>query len=269
MISFAGFKKEVWAHYWAHTRAMPWRTNHSPYFVVVSELMLQQTQVPRVLVLFPKFIKKFPSFAVLARAPRARVLRAWQGLGYNRRALYLHEIARKIAREYGGVLPRDTEALKIFPGIGHNTAGSICAFAFNMPVVFVETNIRTVFLHHFFKNKNVVSDADILRLVKKTLDVKNPREWYWALMDYGAYIKRTYGNPNARSKHYVKQSKFEGSNRQLRGKILKILLAHPRGITQKKLILELGADRQKLQKPLSQLLREDMIIYKKGRYSIA
>ncbi len=269
MITLTEFKKEIWKYYRTHKRVMPWRSHFSPYWVVVSELMLQQTQVPRVMEIFPQFVRTFPSFASLARAPRAQVLRAWQGLGYNRRAVYLHQIAQRVVREHKGTVPRDLSILQTFPGIGPNTAASICAFAFNMPVVFIETNIRTVFLHYFFKNKSAVLDVDILPLVQKTLDVKNPREWYWALMDYGTYIKRVYGNPNIRSKHHTKQPPFQGSNRQLRGKVLKLLLEYPQGITEKRLTLMCECDSKKLQNALNQLVFEGLITRSRGKYLIA
>jgi len=185
---------------------------------------------------YHEFLKKFPTMRALARANRTDVLRAWQGLGYNRRAVWLHEIAKKLTgtHERGSTSLRSrlnlahfarTEELRKLKGIGSNTAASICAFAYNMPVIFIETNIRTVFLKYFFPYEKDVSDKDILKLIEKTLDKKNPRTWYWALMDLGSHIKRTEGNFNrTHSKHYAKQSKFEGSRRQLRGKILRDML---------------------------------------------
>ena len=220
------FRKIVWDYYKKHKRPMWWRSDTQPYYIVVSEIMLQQTQVDRVMDVFPLFIKKFPSLRSLARASRTEVLSAWQGLGYNRRAVYVHQIAKEIVRRYRGILPSSIEELEKLPGIGPNTAASIYVFAYNMPAVFIETNIRTVFLFHFFKNKKNVLDKDIVTLIEETLSPKDVREWYWALMDYGSYLKKIYGNQNRRSKHYVKQAKFEGSNRQLRGMIIKFLLKH-------------------------------------------
>lgn len=227
--------------YCDYGRVLPWRENTDPYWILVSEVMLQQTQVPRVLIQFPKFIQKFPTLAALAGAPTSRVLSAWQGLGYNRRALYLKRTAEIIVEHYGGELPCDIEILKRFPGIGPNTAASIVAFAYNMPYPFIETNIRTVFLHHFFPKQEHVSDAQLLPFIAQTLDKKNPRRWYWALMDYGTYLKKTQGNAARRSRHYTKQSKFEGSRRQLRGQILRLLLQHKKLTTKK--ILELTPSR--------------------------
>lgn len=186
-------------------------------------MMLQQTQVSRVIKRFACFTNRFPGFSELASASFGDVLAAWSGLGYNRRARYLHDAA-KIVSERSSGLPRDPEELRKLPGIGPNTAGSISAFAFNLPVVFIETNIRRVYLHHFFSDRSDVPDREILKMVEEHLDRENPREWYWALMDYGSALRRNgNGNANLRSRHYIKQSAFEQSDRQLRGRILRVL----------------------------------------------
>ena len=204
------FKEVVWNYYSEHKRMMPWRETSDPYHILVSEIMLQQTQVGRVLIMYPKFIKALPSFKHLVKAPLSRVLNVWQGMGYNRRAIALKKIAEKVMREYGGVLPRDVEILKTFSGIGKATAGSIGAFAFNMPTIFIETNIRRVFIYHFFPHKEKVSDEEILKYIATTVDTKNPREWYWALMDYGTHLGQVMkkNNPNKKIKEYHLQSKF-------------------------------------------------------------
>lgn len=221
------FQKLIWGYYRHHRRGMPWRDTPTPYNVVVSEVMLQQTQVSGVLIKFPEFLTIFPDFEALAAATPAAILKAWQGLGYNRRALFLQRLAWIVLRQYAGDLPRSTAELRQLPGIGPNTAGAIAAFAFNQPVVFIETNIRRVILHHFFTDSSEVSDADLLPVVDATLDRRNPRDWYYALMDYGAHLAHTIPNPNRRSKHYTRQSRFEGSDRQIRGAIIRILLEFP------------------------------------------
>jgi A/G-specific adenine glycosylase len=218
------FRQMVLLHYERYGRDMIWRNTTDPYQILVSEIMLQQTQVERVTAKFPEFIRVFPDFASLAAAPRARVLAVWQGLGYNRRAIALQKCAIRVMNEYNGILPADVDLLATFPGIGRATAASIAAFAFNMPVLFIETNIRRVFIHFFFTDTDAVSDAEILPLVKKALYRENPRVWYWALMDLGTALKKTVPNPNRRSVHYTKQSPFEGSDRKIRGIILKLLL---------------------------------------------
>ncbi len=203
---------------------MPWREDPNPYWVVVSEVMLQQTQVSRVQEKFPEFVGRFKDFLMLAQASPAEVITAWQGLGYNRRALNLHKLAKMVVEEYDGELPSDPTELIKLPGIGPGTAGSIAAFAYDQPVVFIETNIRRVFIHHFFSDQERIDDKQLLPLVKEALDRESPREWYYALMDYGTHLAKTVPNPNRRSKHHTIQSTFEGSDRQIRGAILRALV---------------------------------------------
>lgn len=220
------FQAVIKAYYKENKRAFPWRETYDPYHIVVSEIMLQQTQADRVVQKYLNFIASFPNIEALATAPLKSVLSAWIGLGYNRRALSLQLIAQQIMNDFGSIVPNDPNILVTFKGIGPNTAGSICAFAFNRPTVFIETNIRSVFIHLFFKDKEVVLDSEIMPLVDQTNDTQNPREWYYALMDYGVMLKRRFKNPSRKSKHHTKQSKFEGSDRQIRGRILKLLLEH-------------------------------------------
>lgn len=185
--------------------------------------MLQQTQVSRVEKKYPEFLRAFPTVKKLANAPTSEVLKVWQGMGYNRRALALKRAAEGIVVEHKGKIPSDPELLEALPGIGHYTARAVCAFAFNAPYVFIETNIRRVYIHHFFPRSKNVPDKKLLPLIEETLDRKNPREWYTALMDYGSTLPKTTLNPNRQSKHYIKQKPFRGSNREVRGKILKLL----------------------------------------------
>ncbi|MCR4438437.1 MAG: A/G-specific adenine glycosylase [bacterium] len=221
----ADFRQVILAYYRRHGRDLPWRRTTEPYHILVSEVMLQQTQVERVLRIYPEFISRFPSLRALAGATVAEVVAAWQGLGYNRRALALQRAAHLLVKEHGGTLPRDEALLATLPGIGPATAASICAFAFNMPTVFVETNIRTVFIHFFFPQEEKVPDAEILPLVAATLERGNPRLWYSALMDYGVMLKKRAGNLARRSASYRPQSGFAGSDRQVRGQMLRLLLA--------------------------------------------
>jgi A/G-specific adenine glycosylase len=197
---------------------LPWRLTTDPYEIMVSELMLQQTQVSRVIPKYHEFLKRFPTTQSLAAASLGDVLRAWQGLGYNRRAKFLWQAAQQI----GGKFPDTLEGLVALPGIGKNTAGAILAYAYNRPSVFVETNVRTVYIHHFFHDAGGVNDKEIEELVVQTI-TDNPRGFYWSLMDYGTYLKQTVGNKNTQSKHYAKQSPFEGSRRQVRGAVLRTL----------------------------------------------
>ena len=218
------FIKTVKQFYNQYKRDFAWRHEPDPYKIVVSEIMLQQTQTSRVLIKYPEFITVFPTIFDLASASTAQVLHAWNGLGYNRRGIFLHKLAQEVVAKYGGIVPETEAALIQLPGIGPGTAGSIVAFAFNKPSVFIETNIRSVFLHSFFPNQTNISDVQVMPLIEQTLDYTNPREWYYALMDYGVFLKQQFLNPSRKSKHHTKQSKFEGSNRQLRGAILRKLL---------------------------------------------
>jgi A/G-specific adenine glycosylase len=229
--------------------------------------MLQQTQVERVIVKYKKFISAFPDFRSLAKAPLSKVLSVWQGLGYNRRVIALHKTARHIAVEFNGRLPTSVDELMKLPGVGHATASAIATFAFNKQAIFIETNIRRVFIHFFFQDKTTINDKQILPLVEKTLDGKTPRSWYFALMDYGAMLKKHTPNPNRKSAHYRKQPPFSGSNRQVRGLILKTLVNEQKA-TELFIIRKLNFHPDSIRNNLHQL-RKEGFIQKKGRsYSI-
>lgn len=262
------FRQMVLRNYEKAGRKMAWRETTDPYRILVSEIMLQQTQVERVSVKFPVFIAAFPDFDSLALAPLATVLGVWQGLGYNRRAIALRRCAERVVEEFGGTLPADPEILATFPGIGQATASSICAFAFGMPVVFIETNIRRVFIHYFFPDRGDVNDKEILPLVELALFREDPRVWYWALMDVGTELKKTVTNPNHRSTHYAPQARFEGSDRQIRGEILKQLIGKS-PLSEKELIEAVGADPERAGKLIMVLHREGFLAEKNGMYSLA
>jgi A/G-specific adenine glycosylase len=222
------FQEIVWEYYREQGRNLPWRHSEpdgsfDPYKIMVSEIMLQQTQAARVIPKYQEFLTLFPTVQSLAAASLADVLKAWSGLGYNRRAKFLWQAVGQIKNTF----PDTLDDLVALPGVGVNTAGAILAYSFNQPVVFIETNIRSVYIHHFFEDRMDVHDTEILPIVKVTLDKEHPREWYWALMDYGVYIKNTVGNTSRNSKHYTKQSTFAGSKRQIRGQIIRLLTERP------------------------------------------
>ena len=264
----SNFQKIIWGYYKEHRRKFPWRNLSDSYHVFISEMMLQQTQVSRVCVKYSPFIKQFPNARVLARAPFSAVLSAWSGLGYNRRAQFLHETAKIIVKKYGGKFPRDIESLIALPGIGPGTAGAIFAFAYNKPVVFIETNIRSVFIYFFFKQKKSISDKEIISLIAQTLDQKSPRHWYCALMDYGVMLKEKYPNPSRKSAHYIKQPSFHGSRRQVRGEILKLLVMH-KSISAQKIKKQVHGDMRFVSDALQQLRHEGFIEIKKRKISLA
>lgn len=257
--SIPAFQRTVWGYYHHHRRPMPWRDDHSPYSVVVSEVMLQQTQVARVLQRYPLFVKAFPDFATLAAAPTVNLLAVWQGMGYNRRALNLQRLAQQVIKDHDGQLPPNPKQLLRLPGIGPGTAGAIAAFAFNQPVVFLETNIRRVIIHHFFSGQTDVPDTDLLPVVERSLDHTQPREWYYALMDYGAHLAKTVPNPNRRSKHYMVQPKFEGSDRQIRGAIVRLLLEFPVLTAQDVVNRFPGEPQERVIRILDQLTKEGFL----------
>jgi A/G-specific adenine glycosylase len=216
---------EYYGEYGRHD--LPWRKQQTPYRVCVSECMLQQTQANRVVDFFNRWMKAFPSWKALAEADQKEVLRLWKGLGYNSRALRLHTLAKEVRTQYAGRLPHDYNSLLKLPGIGPYTASAIRAFAFNLWTPMIETNIRRVYIHHFFKDSEAVDDSEILEYIEDMGPVPEPREWYEALMDYGAQLpKIVKHNPNVKSKQYTKQSTFKGSDRQIRGIILSLLLEH-------------------------------------------
>lgn len=257
------FQNTVWDYYRVNKRDLPWRKTKNPYHIFISEVMLQQTQVGSVIPKYIDFIKKFPTFEKLAKSPFSEILSIWKGLGYNRRALYLLNSSITICSTYEGRVPKSVEALDLLPGIGSATANSIYVFVFNEPKVFIETNIRRVFIHHFFKGKKDVDDKLIYPLVLLSLSSDRPRDWYYALMDYGTYLGKAFPNPNRQSKHYTTQSKFRGSSRQVRGEILSILLKE-KNLSLKTLENLITGNRDFFKKALEELVKEKLVKVEKG-----
>ncbi|MDB5254317.1 MAG: endonuclease family protein [Parcubacteria group bacterium] len=242
-------------------RHLPWRKTRNPYNILVSEVMLQQTQADRVIPKYVAFMKKFPTVKALASSENKDLLKEWQGLGYNRRALNLKRAAESILTNHKGRFPKTHEDLVELPGVGPATAGDIMAFAYNKPAIVIETNIRTVFIHHYFLGKEKVSDKQIIELVEATLPENEIQDWYYALMDYGTYLKKTLGNNIHRSAHYKKQSPFKGSNRELRSQILKLILEKPR--TKAELLKLFDSS---VEKNLIALEKEGLIRKKGGKF---
>ncbi len=281
------FKKLVWDFYADNQRnALPWRKKITPYKVWVSEIMLQQTQVDRVVNFFNAWMKWFPTIGDLAKAPQTDVLRLWKGLGYNSRALRMKKAAEVVVKEYGGKFPKKFDDILSLPGIGPYTAGAITAFAYNEPVSFIETNIRRVYLHHFFQHPQpplkegtfgtpsfregqggvLIHDKEIMSIIEETLDHEHPREWYWALMDYGSHLGKTIPNPNRKSRHYTKQSTFKGSDRQMRGRILAVLLENKKISleTLREKLADLTIDVDRIEQIVSAMETEGFLEIKKG-----
>jgi A/G-specific adenine glycosylase len=260
------FQQLIWDYYKDHGRLFPWRQTDDPYHILVSEIMLQQTQTSRVIKKYEFFISTFPDFKTLAESPLIDVLRAWQGLGYNRRAVALHKIAQIVVADYKGELPSSEKALIQLPGIGPYTVSAIKAIAFNQPAVLIETNIRTVYIFFFFPNQETVTDKEIIPLVTATLDITNPREWYYALFDYGAMLKRRV-KLNERSAHFHQQSVFKGSNREMRSNILRrLLLESP--LSMEKLIEEIQGNSTQIKSNVEQLWKEGFLSVNSNMISI-
>lgn len=263
-VSLPHFQKIILANYDAHGRRLPWRISPTPYHVVISEVMLQQTQVDRVVPKYKAFIKQFPSFRALHAAPLARVLKAWSGLGYNRRALLLKKLAEEVVKKYKGKLPNDLEKLDDLPGIGPGSAAAIVTYAYNGVAPFIETNVRAVYIHFFFPKKKKVRDAALWPIVVKTVDRRDSRRWFNALMDYGVLLKKEFKNPARRSAHHAKQSRFAGSNRQVRGAILK-LLAATNNLPVRYLLQAIPREEKIILKNIAELEKEGFLKQTRGR----
>lgn len=267
---YSDFYSQLWEYYDQYGRHdLLWRQPDAggyfdPYKIMVSEIMLQQTQVTRVTPKYQLFIANYPTIQSLSNASLGDVLRIWQGLGYNRRAKFLWQAAQQVTREYQGVMPGSAKELTQLAGVGINTAGAIMAYAYNEAEVFIETNIRTVYIHHFFSDQQNVSDSDIRSIVADTIDTENPRTFYWALMDYGSYLKQNVGNLNTASASYKKQSTFHGSKRQIRGKVIRELSKDSRSYEQLQEIIH----DERLDRVLTDLQAEGLVRKHSNYYSL-
>lgn len=263
------FRSLVWKYWKEHGRHdLPWRKTTDPYNILVSEVMLQQTQVERVLPYYKHFLKKFPTVKKLSEAPLSEVLIRWQGLGYNRRAKMLHETAKAVAREHKGKFPVSAAELDKLPGIGPYTAGAVAVFAYNQDGIFIETNIRTVITHHFFSEQELVAESEVHTILKRVYPQGQARDWYAALMDYGAHLKRSGVRINAKAKGYTKQGAFKGSGREVRGAIVRALS----GTSQTKSVLTKLFPKERasqMEEQIEKLAKEGIIVKKGANYSLA
>ena len=265
------FSDLILSYYRQYGRDLPWRRTTDPYSILVSEFMLQQTQVERVAPKYSLFIEQFKTIDCLASAPLSAVLSAWSGLGYNRRAINLQKTAIILRDEYNSLVPEDPAVLERLPGIGKATASAICAYAFNLPVVYIETNIRRIFIHYFFQDRDDIHDAEILPVIRDALYLDNPGEWYSALMDYGTNLNKRLTNPNKRSRHYTRQAPFAGSDREIRGSALRLLLER-KEIEKSALISALtvtkNREKGRIERVLTDLEKEGFVREDAGFYSI-
>jgi A/G-specific adenine glycosylase len=274
LITTAEFQRIILDFYAQSGRHLPWRYTGkaNPWGVLVSEYMLQQTQISRVVSFWERWMKLWPRPSDLAAAPLEQVLKEWSGLGYNRRAKNLWNCAAILAEKYNNKIPRKAETLATLPGIGQYTAGAIACFAWNKPAIFIETNIRSVLIHFFFQGKTGINDKELYPILERILDYDNPRIWYWALMDYGAELKKVTGNPNRKSAVYAKQSRFEGSFRQIRGAVVKTLSVkgpHDKARLYKEVEKKIKTlDKAEYKRALSVLQKEQMVAEEGGVYRI-
>jgi A/G-specific adenine glycosylase len=261
------FRDAIYAYYEKEGRVFPWRKNIRPWAVLVSEFMLQQTRTERVVRYWKRWMELWPKPEDLAAAPMEAVLREWSGLGYNRRAKNLRSCAETITEEYRGRVPGTPEELRKLPGIGDYSSGAIACFGYNYPAVFIETNIRAAVIHFFFQDHSAVSDGEIRPILEEALDRENPRKWYYALMDYGAALKKITVNPNRKSAHYAKQSRFEGSFRQKRGRVIKYL-AFNGPASAEILSRKTGIEEEDIYQVVDSLEKDLMLAEKEGIYRI-
>jgi len=259
------FRETVLCRYRREGRTFPWR-GANPWGVMVSEFMLQQTRVERVLSYWENWMRLWPNPESLAQASLEEAMRAWSGLGYNRRCCFLKNSASVIVKEYNGVVPETPEALRKLQGVGPYMAGAIACFGYNSPEVFIETNIRSAVIHCFFPGRNDVGDREIFPILKTALDRRDPKTWYYALMDYGAALKKT-GNPGRRSAHYTRQSPFIGSFRQARGRVIRALASMGQSSV-KEIETASGLTGEKLYRVLEKLEKESMVAQAEGYYRI-
>jgi A/G-specific adenine glycosylase len=264
----------VLAWFASRSRAYPWRGTRDPYRVWVSEIMLQQTQAARVAPAFEAFVRRFPSVTSLAAASRREVLRAWDGLGYHRRAVALSEGARIVVRDHGGQLPADPAALRGLPGVGPYTSAAVASIAFGMPVAAVDTNVRRVVARvHLGIEADDASPREVAELSNAWLDPRDPGRWNQALMDLGREVCRPRPRcercPLATGCRFVaaglpvrparrRQGPFRGSTREVRGAIVLALRTHE-SLSIGRLIAETGFEKERVAPAVSALAGEGIV----------
>jgi A/G-specific adenine glycosylase len=267
------------AWYRARRRRYPWRVRPDPYRVLVSEIMLQQTQADRVAPAFARFVQRFPTVTALADAPRADVLRAWGTLGYNRRAVALSEAARAIVREHDGRVPKDIEALRRLPGLGPYTAAAVASLGHGAAVAAVDVNVRRVVSRmRLGVDAGGVSEAEASSAAQSWLDTDDPGAWNQALMDLGRDVCRPEprcdacplvaacawhraGRPATDRGRRIRgrQSRFEGSFRQVRGGVVAVLRVTTGWTTVRLMARRLGRDPEEVGRAVSALSSEGLI----------
>ena len=257
--SVRAFQEMIYLWWECNRRDLPWRRTRDPYRILVSEVMLQQTQVSRVLPKYEEFLYFFPDVYALAGATSAQVLRVWKGMGYNRRALYLKRAAESVVRIHHGEFPDDESSLMNLPGLGLYTARAIMVFAFEKDVAMVDTNIRQIIVRFFFKG---VPQKEKLILETASMLVPKGKSWTWhqALMDYGALaLPRSDAKTTPAKKVAVP---FADTDRFIRGRILDMLRDDTR--PEKQLISDIvkkyGRKKMQCRAIISGLIKDGLIV---------
>jgi A/G-specific adenine glycosylase len=265
--AFNALSLAVWEHYRLYKRIFSFRQTTNPYHILVSEMMLQQTQVERVEPKYEQFIKRWPTLEALSQASLSEVLQMWKGLGYNRRALALHSIATS-SKQQSWQLPKTQIELLTLPQVGAATRAAIMVVAYQQKALYLETNIRRVLLYHFHPHQENVTDATLLAELEELTEMQTDyKHWYYALLDWGAKLKTLVPNPNRRSAQYAKQSPFENSPRQVRAKVL-FLLQEKGPLEKEKVGQHLPYEMDRIEKALKALEKEGFIVAQNSSYGI-
>lgn len=256
------FQSKIFLFYQKNKRRLPWRETTDPYKILLSELMLQQTQVSRVISFYEKWITRWATLQDLAKASRADVLKAWMGLGYNTRALNLHKAAQKIVAEFQGDIIAAMKHYKEIPGVGLYTAQAVQIFSTNSDLVTIDTNIRRILITEFHLPEDLTI-RELWNIAEQCLPRGKSREWHNALMDYGALhqtAKKTGIRPISQ------QSSFKGSDRQVRAMVLRLLLKSR--LSFNNILDTVGGDQKKLRKILNKMVEEDILTFQNKWYQI-
>lgn len=266
--SLHSFVQFILGFYKQYGRTFAWRQTSDAYRILLSEVMLQQTQTTRVQPKYTLFLSIWPDFEALAKTSLDELLFHWKGLGYNRRALNLLKSARA-TEAWNWTIPNDRTIIASLPGVGKATTAALLSFCYNERAIYLETNIRRVLLHCFYPESMGIADKELELLLAKLCDeVDDYKTWYYALMDYGVLLKTLVPNANVRSAHYSKQGKFENSNRQIRGQLIHLL--SDTGPKQAEVILQLLSrfEEERVMDCLDQLKAEGFVQETEQVYSI-
>ena len=243
-----------------HRRDLPWRKTHDPYKILVSEIMLQQTQVSRGLPKYIEFLEVFPTVEKLAGAKTSSVLRIWKGMGYNRRALYLQNTAKKVVLDYNGIFPNTEQQLTTLSGVGKYTARAIMVFAFAIDIAVVDTNIRQIITHFFFDDAPQ-PEKSIQEVADQLMPKGKAWEWHQALMDYGAIALER----NEKRSIKKKSKPFKETNRYFRGRLLDLVYEKQwkEADLMSEMVKKFGKDKEFMEEIINGMSKDGLIVCSK------